>query len=80
MSVFLIVTGVLAAWTVFVYFSPMGSCHRCKGHGRKATSKRKGRIRLCTRCKGTGRRPRIASRLVHSTALRLKKARKREMI
>lgn len=58
----LVVLGLLAAWSAFVYFRPRKRCRKCSGWGSR--QRRSGRS-ACGRCKGTGRTMRLSARIAH---------------
>jgi hypothetical protein len=67
--------GLLAAWSVFVYFKPHKQCRMCSGWGSKQRARRK----ACSLCQGTGRTMRLSAMLVHHV-VGIAKAQVREAI
>jgi hypothetical protein len=63
-TLFLLITAALAAWTVRAYFWPFAACRRCKGTKTSRGSTRK-RFGTCGRCGGTGTRQVLGSKSVH---------------
>jgi hypothetical protein len=63
-TLFLIITGAAAVWTVRAYFWPFTRCWRCKGAKTNPGSSKK-RFGTCKRCGGTGMRQVLGSKAVH---------------
>jgi hypothetical protein len=76
-TLFLIITAMIAAWIVSLFLWPFGPCGSCRGTGRNAGSTRR-RFGECKHCDGSGRRQRRGSKTVHRTVLSVRSERARE--